>query len=95
MKLSGKRIVIFAEQKYEDLELWYPAIRPREEGAIVTIVGSGTANEYHGKYGYPVNVAKNIDEVRAEDFDALIIPGGFAPDYMRGNEAIIRALSNS
>lgn len=90
MSLSGKRIAIFTEQKYEDLELWYPAIRLREEGAEVMIVGSGTANEYHGKYGYPAKVDKNIDEVRAENFDALVIPGGFAPDYMRRNEKMVQ-----
>lgn len=90
MKLSGKRIAIFAEQKYEDLELWYPGLRLREEGATVTIVGSGTANEYHGKYGYPVKVDKNIDDVRVEDFDALIIPGGFAPDHMRRSEKMVQ-----
>lgn len=90
MKLSGKRVAIFAEQQYQDLELWYPYYRLREEGAGVTVVGSGTAREYHGKYGYPVKVDKNIDEVRAEDFDALIIPGGFAPDYMRRNEVMVQ-----
>lgn len=90
MSLKGKRIAVFAEQKYEDLELWYPAIRLREEGATVTIVGSGTANEYHGKYGYPVKVDKNIDDIQVEDFDALIIPGGFAPDYMRRSEKMVQ-----
>ncbi len=90
MGLSGKKIAVFVEQKYEDLELWYPSLRLREEGATVTIVGSGTTNEYHGKYGYPVKVDKNIDDVAAEDFDALVIPGGFAPDYMRRSEKMVR-----
>lgn len=90
MKLSEKRIVLFAEQQYQDIEVWYPFFRLREEGAEITIVGSGTAVEYYGKYGYPVRVDKNIDEVRAEDFDGLVIPGGFAPDYMRRSEKMIQ-----
>ncbi|MBI4253133.1 type 1 glutamine amidotransferase [Candidatus Uhrbacteria bacterium] len=90
MKLSGKRIAIFAEQKYEDMELWYPYYRLKEEGAVVTIVGSGTAKEYFGKYGYPVKVDKDINDVRADEFDALVIPGGFAPDHMRRNEAMVQ-----
>lgn len=90
MNLSGKRVVIFAEQKYEDMELWYPVIRLREEGAGVTIVGSGTAQEYHGKYGYPAHVDKNINEVQVDDFDALVIPGGFAPDYMRRSDTMVQ-----
>lgn len=90
MNLSGKRVALFVEQKYEDMEVWYPYYRLVEEGATVIRVGSGTASEYHGKYGYPVKVDKNIDEVRVDDFDALIIPGGFAPDFMRRNEAMIQ-----
>ncbi|MBI4599450.1 type 1 glutamine amidotransferase [Candidatus Uhrbacteria bacterium] len=90
MKLSGKHIAIFAEQKYEDMELWYSYYRLTEEGATVTIVGSGTAQEYHGKYGYPAKVDKDINDVKADDFDALIIPGGFAPDYMRRSEHMVQ-----
>jgi protease I len=83
MKLKGKRAAILAEDIYNEFELWIPYYRLLEEGMEVTIVGSGTADTYHGKYGIPVTVDKNATDVTAEDFDAVIIPGGYAPDKMR------------
>ncbi len=65
MELAGKRIAIFAESQFEDLELWYPALRLREAGAVVTIVGTGTADTYHGKHGVPVLVDEDAEEVSA------------------------------
>jgi protease I len=94
-RLKGKRVVIFAEDLYEDLELWYPLLRLQEEGAEVVVVGPGNAKEHHGKYGYPVAVDKPISEVDAEQFDALVVPGGYAPDRMRrhaGMVALVREM---
>ena len=72
-RLQGKRIAIFAEDIYEDLELWYPLLRLQEEGAETVVVGPGDAKEHHGKYGYPVTVDKAIQKVDVEQFDALVI----------------------
>lgn len=88
MQLQGKRIAILAEDLYEDLELWYPALRFREAGAEVTLVGGGK-NMYMSKHDYPVQVDTRAEDVRAADFDAVIIPGGYAPDYMRRHPAMI------
>jgi protease I len=88
MHLQAKHIAILAENLYEDLELWYPALRLREAGAEVTIVGSG-ADTYTSKHGYPVQADARADEVRAADFDAVIIPGGYAPDHMRRHPAMV------
>jgi protease I len=82
-RLQDKRVAIFAEDLYEDLELWYPPLRLKEEGAETVVVGPGDAKEHHGKHGYPVTVDKAIHEVDAKQFDAVIIPGGYAPDRMR------------
>jgi protease I len=59
---------------YKDLELWHPVLRLREEGAEVTIAGTG-AEEYTGKNGHPVKVDTEVDLVQTETFDALVIPG--------------------
>lgn len=83
MRLQGKRVAVLAENFYEDLELWYPLLRLKEEGAEVVVVGSGNSNTYTSKYGYPVQVDKAASEVSAIDFDAVVIPGGYAPDLMR------------
>jgi protease I len=88
MDLKGKRIAILAENLYEDLELWYPVLRFREAGAEVTIVGSG-ATTYTSKHGYPVQADTSAEQVRAADVDAVIIPGGYAPDHMRRHRAMV------
>lgn len=88
-RLKGKRVAIFAEDLYEDLELWYPLLRLQEEGAAVVVVGPGDAKEHHGKYGYPVTVDKIIREASADQFDAVVVPGGYAPDRMRRSAAMV------
>ena len=89
MSLSGKRIAVLAESDFEDLELWYPTIRMREAGAEVVIVGSGSSTTYQGKHGIPVEVDMHIDQARAKDFDAVIVPGGWAPDRLRRYPAVL------
>jgi protease I len=86
--LTGRRIVVLAEDLYEDLELWYPVLRLREEGAEVVIAGTG-AETYTGKNGYPVAVDTSADKVSADDFDAVVIPGGYAPDRLRRYPAVL------
>ena len=88
MRLLGKRIAILAEDMYEDLELWYPYYRLLEEGAEVRIVGP-EAQVYKSKYGYPVKAGVAASAVSAADFDAVVIPGGFAPDRLRRYPAVL------
>jgi protease I len=88
-RLKGKSVAIFVEDLYEDLEVWYPLLRLKEEGAAVVVVGPGEAGEHHGKYGYPVTVDKAIQEVDVEQFDAVVVPGGYAPDRLRRHAAIV------
>ncbi|MHC2994168.1 MAG: type 1 glutamine amidotransferase [Candidatus Atribacteria bacterium] len=82
MSLKGKRIAILAEDMYEDLELWYPYYRLVEEGAEVKIIGP-EAKEYQSKHGYPVQADFAANEVNVDEFDGVVIPGGFAPDRLR------------
>ncbi|MBI3710727.1 MAG: type 1 glutamine amidotransferase [Proteobacteria bacterium] len=90
MTLKGKRIAILAENNYQEMELWVPYYRLKEEGAEVKIVGAGGAKAYTSKHGYPVNVDVQADAVSAADFDAVVVPGGYAPDIMRRHEAMVR-----
>jgi len=89
MELTGKRVAVLAEDLYEDLELWYPALRLREAGAEVKIIGSGSATTYHSKHGYAVTPDATAADVSADDFDALVVPGGFAPDRLRRYPAVL------
>jgi protease I len=88
-ELAGARVAVLAEALYEDLELWYPFYRLREAGADVFIVGSGSATTYQSKHGYPVTVDAEAETVSAGQFDAIIVPGGYAPDHMRRHPAMV------
>lgn len=83
MKLKSRRIVILVEQQYEDLELWYPLLRFREEGADVIVAGPEAGRVYESKHGYPARADRAVESIRGDSLDALIIPGGYAPDHMR------------
>jgi len=83
VKLKGKRAALLVEEIYNEFEVWIPYYRLKEEGVEVTVVGSGTAATYYGKYGIPIQADKKAAEVRADEFDAVVIPGGYAPDKMR------------
>ena len=89
MPLQGKTILFFAGPLYEDLELWYPKIRLEEEGARTVVAGTGEQT-YQGKRGYPLTVDTNVDQIRAADFDGLVIPGGYAPDIMRRSQKLLQ-----
>jgi protease I len=90
MKLTGKRVAILAENMYQEMELWVPYYRLKEEGAEVKVVGAGGARSYTSKHGYPVSVDLQAESVSAVEFDAVIVPGGYAPDMMRRHEAMVR-----
>ena len=83
MRLKGKKVVLLAENNYEDMELWVPYFRLKEEGAEVTIVGTGSSRAYTSKHGYPVQVDKEAKEIDLSQYDGVVIPGGYAPDIMR------------
>jgi protease I len=90
MDLKGKRVAVLAENMYQELELWYPLLRLREAGAETFVVGTGSADTYTSKHGYPVQVDMVADQVSAGDVDAVVVPGGYAPDLMRRYPAMVR-----
>ena len=83
MSLDGTRVALLIEDEYQILEGWYPLLRLQEAGAQVSVLGSGTKESYTSKEGYPMEVDAAAGDVRASDFDAVVVPGGFAPDNMR------------
>jgi len=91
MELKGKHIAILVEDLYNEFEFWYPYYRMKEAGAEVTVVGTG-AKEYHSKIGLPAPGGVSAESVKAEQFDAVIIPGGYAPDRMRRNAAMLKVV---
>ena len=93
MELNGKRAAVLVEQQYQEMEVWYPVYRLREGGCSVTLVGPEAGENYPSKLGYPAKSDKSIKDVSANDFDLVVIPGGFAPDFLRRNEAILRFVS--
>jgi protease I len=95
MQLTGKRVAILAENLYQEMELWVPYYRLKEEGAEVHVVGSGGAKSYTSKHGYPVNVDVHAEQTSAVEYDAVVIPGGFAPDLMRRSPAMVKLVRDA
>ena len=85
-----KRVAVLVEQQYQELELWYPVYRLREAGCAVTVVGLEAGKTYLSKLGYPAKADAAAHSVSAADFDSLVIPGGFCPDYIRRSEAMLK-----
>ena len=96
--LKDKRVLIFAGPDFEDMELMYPKLRFLEEGAEVKVAGLGEAT-YTGKKGYPITVDGSAEDFVVGHWDMVIIPGGWAPDKMRMNHAVLeivrRAIKNN
>ena len=89
MALAGRTVLLLAADDFEDMELLYPLYRLREEDVAVTVAGLD-AEPVRGKKGHgPVAVDTTVDEVTERDFDALVIPGGYAPDKLRRSEAVL------
>jgi protease I len=86
---KGQKVLVLAADLFEDMELLYPVYRLREEEVEVTIAGL-TPDDVTGKKGHgPVPVDTTVDQVEAGSFDALIIPGGFAPDKLRRSKPVL------
>ena len=82
------KVVTLVHDIYEDLELWYPAIRLREEGITVKLSGPEAGKMYKGKNGVPAKADISFDDLNAEEFDGVLIPGGYAPDKLRRNNKV-------
>ncbi|MGJ3522263.1 type 1 glutamine amidotransferase domain-containing protein [Nitratidesulfovibrio sp. D1] len=88
-RLKGKRVLMFVDDVYEDLELWYPKLRLIEEGAEVVVAGPEKGRTYAGKNGYPCKADAAIADMDDAGFDLLVISGGFAPDKLRRDPKVL------
>ena len=86
-KLKGKRVAVFVEQLYQEMEVWYPYYRLIEEGAEVHLVGPEAGKSYPSKTGYPAVASKSFAQIKPADYDGVVAPGGCAPDFIRRNPA--------
>jgi protease I len=89
--LAGKNVAVVTDSLYEDLEVWYPIIRLREAGAEVKVLGLHEPGKVlKSEHGYEVREDMPISDARAEDFDAVVLPGGMAPDELRRHEDVLQ-----
>lgn len=88
MLLKGKRVLSIVSEDYDDLELFYPMLRLQEEGATVDVAGLDKTT-YKGKFGLSVESNLTFDEVDITQYDAILIPGGWAPDKLRRFDVVL------
>lgn len=93
MNLSKLKIVNLVHHSYEDLELWYPVIRLREEGITVHLVGEEAKAQYYGKHGVPATADIGFSELDPEEYHGVLIPGGWAPDKLRRYKQVTEFIS--
>jgi protease I len=94
LKLQNKKVIQIVSNDFEDLELWYPVLRLREEGAIVHIVGEKAGDEYIGKYGVPIVSEFAFKDIDPKEYDAILVPGGWSPDKLRRYEEVIQMVQS-
>jgi protease I len=95
MSLAGKRVAVLVEQQYQEMEVWYPVYRLREAGCTVELVGPEAGKTYASKLGYPAKATLAAKDASADTFHAIVIPGGFAPDYIRRSEPMLKLVRDA
>lgn len=88
--MSVKKIAIMVDEMYQVLEVWYPYYRFREAGLEVNLVAAEAKKAYPSKEGYPCVSEIAAAKAKTADYDCLLVPGGFAPDFMRRSPEVIR-----
>jgi len=88
--MAAKRAAIMVDQMYQVLEVWYPYYRLKEAGLKVDFVAAEAKKEYHSKEGYPCVSDVAAKDAKPSDYDCMIVPGGFAADFMRRSAAVIK-----
>jgi len=92
MKLQNKRILFLIGPEFEDLEFWVPLMRLQEEGAKCTVAGPEAKKTYTGKHGVSAQSDIRFEDIIADDYDGVVIPGGWAPDKIRRYSSATQAV---
>lgn len=94
MAAKSKKTLQLIDHAFEDLELWYPVLRLREAGVEVTLAGPKARETYTGKYGVPAVSDCSFLEAAANEYDALLVPGGWAPDKLRRYPEVLKLVQD-
>ncbi len=92
LTLAGRNFLIFVDDDYEDLELWYPKLRLIEAGARVIVAGLKAGHRYVGKNGYPCISEQAIAGLASESFDGVVCAGGWMPDKLRRDPKVLQMI---
>ncbi|TYP72700.1 type 1 glutamine amidotransferase domain-containing protein [Paenibacillus methanolicus] len=92
MSLQGKTVISLLDDEFEDLELWYPVYRVREEGATVLFAGPEKGKTHIGKYGVPATADMSFDEIDSSQIAGILVPGGWAPDKLRRYPKVLQVV---
>jgi protease I len=90
--IKQRKLLLLVEELYEDLEVWYPKIRLEEESGIKVVTVAPEKRIYHGKKGYPIEPDITLKQIVPDDYDGILIPGGFAPDWLRRIPKILQMI---
>lgn len=93
--MNMKQVLIFLENGFEDSEFVYPYYRFQEAGFEVDIVAPQANTKYTGKHGLTFKSNLGPEEVNIDNYSALIVPGGFAPDKLRINRQIVNLIQQA
>src|SRR5690625_3822656 len=94
MRLKDKKVIALVDHEFEDLEHWYPVYRLREEGAQVDLVGPEANKVYEGKYGVPAKTDFAFKDIDPTQYDAILVPGGWAPDQLRRYKEVLQFIQH-
>ncbi|UCE15899.1 MAG: type 1 glutamine amidotransferase [Candidatus Bathyarchaeota archaeon] len=90
-----EKVLVFVENGFEDRELMYPYYRFQEAGYKVNVVGPKAKVTYKGEYGLTIESEFSPNDVNIDDYAAIIIPGGRAPDRMRTNKGLVNLVKEA
>ena len=85
-----RKVAIMLAEQYQVLEVWYPYYRLKESGIDCDFIAVEANKEYPSKEGYPCKSTVAAKNAKIEDYCCMIVPGGFAPDFMRRSDDVIK-----